>query len=1275
MKKLAMVVVLAMTTMLIVASPTLAQTTGSGTTEAPDLISVGNFREGPQTDDGRPQTLVDYTFDQTVYLKGGNRSSFHLVPLNGSDSVDGRGAKPTADTEGDNTVTVLFIGDVSATDYARGFVDSGVATSRQAGANSDNPFNVNQSEPVSNGGVTENPDLVSATFDGGDQILYEFDEPLTTDDVIQNTSGLRVYFPQTDTSAIRDAGAQTVRSESPTTLRAFFADNLPGGKDLEQAAGAFVQQGTVQAAQGSRGGNDGANAFDELAPLEDSGAEVCAAPEGVGGTGAGNGPTEAPDLNSVGNFRRGPATPQGTPTTCVDFTFDQVSYLVGSNRTSFNLVPQNGGDALSAEDIVPESDQEGDNIITAVFPGDLDPQDFPRGFPDTGVLSSRQEGANTENPLNINQSEPISNDGITENPDLASATFDGGDQILYEFDEPLTDDDVIQNTSGLRVYFPEANNANRIREAGAQTVIRENPTTLRAFFADDLPGGRTLEDAVGAFVDQGTVQAVQGSRGGNDGTNAFDELAPLEDSGAEVCAAPEGVGGTGAGNGPTEAPDLNSADNFRRGPATPQGTPTTCVDFTFDQTVYLKGGNRTSFHLIPQNGGDALDGGSIVPESDQEGDNIITVAFPGSLSPSDFPRGFVDSNVATSRQQGPNPENPYNVNQSEPISNDGITENPDLVSVKLDGDQVLYEFDEPLTTDDVIQSTSGLRLYFPETDTSAIRDAGAQSVKRQNSTTLRAYFGRDLPGGKSLEDAIGGFVVQGTVQAEQGSRGGNDGKNAFDELAPIGNTGAEVCAAPQGAGEPGAGNGPTEAPDLISVGNFRRGPFTSQFTPTTCVDFTFDQVAYLNGGDKSNFQLVPLSADDAISGSTNVNAESDQEGDNIVTVVFPGNLSPEDFARGYVDTGVANSNESNVSAEDPYNINQAAEIAPETRTANPDIVRVTRGTNNSFVFRFDEPLTDDDLVQNNSGLRIYFSETSQASTIPEKGAIRIEEINSRTLRAFFGEDLPEGKSPSDAVGAFVQQGSVQAVKGSRGGNDGKNAFDEVLLADSRSCTITGTPGDDDLKGTPGRDVICGRGGNDSIRGLGGDDDIRAGAGDDVRLVGGPGSDRIFGQEGDDELYGNTNQDLLRGGSGEDKLVGGEEADNLGGGDDADTIFGQGGGDQLYGQGGNDKIRGGSGNDRLVGSDGDDNLIGQDGNDILFGLNDADTLRGSAGNDGLRGGAGEDNLKDTEGKDKLFGEGGGDFLNTKDGSGNDTADGGGGRDGCRTDSGDTKRNCP
>jgi uncharacterized repeat protein (TIGR01451 family) len=77
------------------------------------------------------------------------------------------------------------------------------------------------------------------------------------------------------------------------------------------------------------------------------------------------------------------------------------------------------------------------------------------------------------------------------------------------------------------------------------------------------------------------------------------------------------------------------------------------------------------------------------------------------------------------------------------------------------------------------------------------------------------------------------------------------------------------------------------------------------------------------------------------------------------------------------------------------------------------------------------------------------------------------------------------------------------------------------------CTITGTPGNDQLQGTDGFDVICG---------LGGIDTIHAGSGDD-RLFGGPGADSLFGDAGNDMLRGEDGDDVLVGGDGNDKLRG------------------------------------------------------------------------------------------------------------------------------------------
>lgn len=130
-----------------------------------------------------------------------------------------------------------------------------------------------------------------------------------------------------------------------------------------------------------------------------------------------------------------------------------------------------------------------------------------------------------------------------------------------------------------------------------------------------------------------------------------------------------------------------------------------------------------------------------------------------------------------------------------------------------------------------------------------------------------------------------------------------------------------------------------------------------------------------------------------------------------------------------------NSDANTTSSDNRLNINQAANIAPNTLTENPDLAQdlnaVERKSSVWLTFVFDEPLTTNDIVQNASGRRVYSLTTSQSGTIPNAGAVQVKRVNDRTLRAKF-KDLPEGYRLSDAVGAFVVQGSARAAVGSRG---------------------------------------------------------------------------------------------------------------------------------------------------------------------------------------------------------------------------------------------------
>lgn len=85
----------------------------------------------------------------------------------------------------------------------------------------------------------------------------------------------------------------------------------------------------------------------------------------------------------------------------------------------------------------------------------------------------------------------------------------------------------------------------------------------------------------------------------------------------------------------------------------------------------------------------------------------------------------------------------------------------------------------------------------------------------------------------------------------------------------------------------------------------------------------------------------------------------------------------------------------------------------------------------------------------------------------------------------------------------------------------------------KTCTKTGTAGDDLLLGTPGRDVLCGLGGDDTLSGLGGDDVLRGGPGSD-RLQGDSGRDAMLGGGGRDVLYAyDGGHDHVNGGAGRD----------------------------------------------------------------------------------------------------------------------------------------------
>lgn len=489
------------TLLAAVSAPGVASAAEAGATIAPDLISVADVTATDEdyNGSGANDTTAVFTFDQPVAVADQNR--FQLVPV----EQPGEPLQSIRVLQGEGTTELLvaFEGRLSATETARGTVDRNTVRDADGG---DETLNPPQTAPVSNGGNSTAPDLVSVNRDG-DTLLFTFDQPTNEDDdVIQNTAGLRFY--REDTSVVE---SQAVERVDEDTLRAFYED----GVDVGTAVGGFVPQGTVVGEDANGDGSFDPNALDEVilgAPVD---ATVCPSAE-TDTTALPASWTVAPDLVFVGNFREGPFIGT-TPTTCVDFVFaeDEV-YLGGGDRTNFHLVPVDAGEVLDGTAREPESDEEGDDTITVIFEGDLDRDDFARGFVDGEVVT---ENANGDGPYNVTHADAIENGGggSTMAPDLETVSVRSDNQLYFEFDEALDQEDVIQDTAGLRMYTEDG----RVFSA-ARVLPTNRDDVLVAKF--DLPEDVSARDAVGGIVTQGTVAAPDQDGDGTKEYNDVDEV-------------------------------------------------------------------------------------------------------------------------------------------------------------------------------------------------------------------------------------------------------------------------------------------------------------------------------------------------------------------------------------------------------------------------------------------------------------------------------------------------------------------------------------------------------------------------------------------------------------------------------------------------------------------------------------------------------------------------------------------------------------------------------
>ncbi|MEO1467574.1 MAG: DUF4214 domain-containing protein [Pseudomonadota bacterium] len=400
----------------------------------------------------------------------------------------------------------------------------------------------------------------------------------------------------------------------------------------------------------------------------------------------------------------------------------------------------------------------------------------------------------------------------------------------------------------------------------------------------------------------------------------------------------------------------------------------------------------------------------------------------------------------------------------------------------------------------------------------------------------------------------------------------------------------------------------------------------------------------------SGFDIINLAAFDASEASIAFAADSEDTGDETVTIDVTvlgadadGNVSS---IRREVTVPVG----SQSNTADP------AAVASVVRSAlaaagfalAPTGVTITGFDGDSEDDGFDTTVgvvvnsvvVDDDSAESDGDPLIATVTDTGSDSVVDLSASAVNDVEQLFLN---GRTVAISESTFDLSGdiQILGAGTIVVVDGDGDGEiftslDDGNFEDGVPLAE---IVIAGTDAAETLTGTQFDDLILGKGGDDIIDGAEGDDEIDGGDGDDI-IDGGDGIDDILGGDGDDTIDGGDETEA-------DEPDGDADPATPGDGDGiievGDVIDGGAGDDLINGEGGADDILGGSGDDEIDGGDDDDIIDGGDDSDLITGGNGDDVLNGGAGNDVVNGNAGDDFVDGDEGADAVDTGSGFDFI--------------------------------
>lgn len=396
----------------------------AGSTDAPDLLSIDNFRESMATDTA---TLVDFTFDEDAFVVNPAAGQFQLVQPDGDDllgtPVDNAATSAAGDFQGDGSTTITVSvqnedtnedgkADEPITEgsVVRGVVREGTVSDEAQVENGNelegepvegnvNPLQVTDTDE---GGTTVFPDLVSATIDeGSSTVTYVFDQGV----VVVDAELFRVY----DRTGAEVSGTEVSGRDSDPDDNTVIVVFESGS--LDTVTGASVDEGAVRE---TGTGTPGVNQEDEV---------------GTSSQPVASGSTTGPDLAAVNReveteTSTDPFTGETTTTVTgvtLRFIFDDEANLP-SRRTMFDgqffVINKAGGrfQLTGCEEANTTTVQGDDNVIVCDAPQDNDPIT-------PGNQGEAQFVAARDAVLGVVQDRAVSDDEGTRNPE-------GGEIIL-----------------------------------------------------------------------------------------------------------------------------------------------------------------------------------------------------------------------------------------------------------------------------------------------------------------------------------------------------------------------------------------------------------------------------------------------------------------------------------------------------------------------------------------------------------------------------------------------------------------------------------------------------------------------------------------------------------------------------------------------------------------------------------------------------------------------------------------------------------------------------